>query len=209
MIALCLLGPMLIFSPISLVDPDARRRAQISHACSQAGLFVEPFEVPSELPVRAARHTILIHDSGQLLAETFDRCENAECWLPIVAYAANPSSIRVVEAIFAGALDYLAWPFSPCDLRRSVERARERGEAAGRRRAEGSIARRKFESLSGREQEVISGMAEGLTNKAIAERLQISPRTVECHRSNAIGKLGVVTSREAILLALAGAPAMR
>ena len=71
------------------------------------------------------------------------------------------------------------------------------------------MARRNYERLSGREQEVISGMAEGLTNKAIAERLQISPRTVECHRSNAISKLGVVTSREAILLALAGAGAMR
>ena len=200
---------MLLFPPISLVDPDARRRAQISHACSQAGLFVEPFELPGELPVIASRHTVLIYDGGQLLAETLDRCDRAECWLPIVAYAAEPSSIRVAEAIFAGALDYLAWPFNPCDLRRSVERARQRGEVAGRRRAEESIARRKFKSLSGREQEVISGMAEGLTNKAIAERLQISPRTVEIHRSNAIGKLGVETSREAIILAFASAHGVR
>lgn len=199
---------MLTTLPISLVEPDARRRAQISYACLQVGLFIEPFEGPDELPPVEREHAVLVHDNGQFLAETLYRCDRSECWRPVIAYSAKPASIRVAEAVFAGALDYLTWPFSPCDLRRSLERVRERGEAVGKRRSEQAIARSKLKNLSGREQEVITGIAAGLTNKAIARRLQISPRTVECHRSNAIGKLGVATSSEAIILVFAGSQAV-
>ena len=45
-------------------------------------------------------------------------------------------------------------------------------------------------------------MAEGLTNKDIGRELCISPRTVEIHRANAMGKLGVNNSAAAIRLAL-------
>lgn len=200
---------MLESRPIALVEPDARRRAQISHASAQVGLHVEPFENPGELQVLAEKRAILIHDEGRVLVDTLEHCDRVGRWLPIVAYAAHPASIRVAEAIFAGALDYLAWPFSSADLRLSLQRIRERGEVVGKRRADAAQARTKLSVLSGREHEVVTGMAEGLTNKAIAKRLQISPRTVEIHRSNAIGKLGVGTSNEAIILAFTAARSER
>lgn len=200
---------MLESRPIALVEPDARRRAQISHASAQVGLHVEPFENLGELQVLAEKRAILIYDEGRVLVDALEHCDRAGRWLPIVAYAAHPESIRVAEAIFAGALDYLAWPFSSADLGLSLQRIRERGDVVGKRRAEAAHARTKLSVLSGREHEVVSGMAEGLTNKAIAKRLQISPRTVEIHRSNAIGKLGATTSSEAIVLAFTAARSER
>lgn len=45
--------------------------------------------------------------------------------------------------------------------------------------------------ISGRELEIVSGVLEGLSNNAIAERLFISPRTVEKHLSNIYQKAGI------------------
>jgi DNA-binding NarL/FixJ family response regulator len=46
-------------------------------------------------------------------------------------------------------------------------------------------------SLTEREREVLVGIAEGLSSKEIAERLYLSPRTVDTHRTNIMRKLDV------------------
>ena len=53
-----------------------------------------------------------------------------------------------------------------------------------------------------REQEVLQCLVEGLENKAIAERLVISPRTVGFHMDNIFAKLGVRSRTEAAVIAL-------
>ena len=45
--------------------------------------------------------------------------------------------------------------------------------------------------LTAREQDVVKLIAEGHTSEEIAGRLSIAPKTVERHRSNALGKLGM------------------
>jgi len=46
-------------------------------------------------------------------------------------------------------------------------------------------------ALTSREREIVRLTADGLTNAAIADRLTLSPRTIERHLSNAYLKLGV------------------
>ena len=58
-----------------------------------------------------------------------------------------------------------------------------------------------FAALSGREREVLALMAEGLSNAEIAERLQISEKTVRNHASNIFDKLGVWSRAQAIVFA--------
>jgi DNA-binding NarL/FixJ family response regulator len=48
-----------------------------------------------------------------------------------------------------------------------------------------------FAELSDREQEVLRHLGDGLTDKEIATRLGISPRTVETHVGSILHKLGV------------------
>jgi DNA-binding NarL/FixJ family response regulator len=59
--------------------------------------------------------------------------------------------------------------------------------------------------LTPREREVLSGVAGGLSNRAIAEQLAISPRTVEIHRANMLQKIGANHTSEAIRVAIEAA----
>jgi DNA-binding NarL/FixJ family response regulator len=54
---------------------------------------------------------------------------------------------------------------------------------------ETKITNAAYESLTSREQEVLVHLAEGLSAKDVADRLSISPKTVENHRSNIMSKL--------------------
>lgn len=71
--------------------------------------------------------------------------------------------------------------------------------AAGARRAEDDQAR--LERLTPREREVLQKIADGLTNKAIARHLAISPGTVKAHVERVIAKLGVADRTQAAVLA--------
>ena len=58
-----------------------------------------------------------------------------------------------------------------------------------------------FAALSPRERQVLALMADGLSNTDIAERLQISGKTVRNHASNVFDKLGVWSRAQAIVFA--------
>ncbi|THD56847.1 LuxR C-terminal-related transcriptional regulator [Phenylobacterium sp.] len=69
--------------------------------------------------------------------------------------------------------------------------------------SERTEAGRRFAPLTGREREVLTAIVDGLSNKAIARRLGISPRTVEVHRSHLMRKTSAQTRSELIRLARA------
>lgn len=71
-----------------------------------------------------------------------------------------------------------------------VERVREGDEADS------------FDGLTEREQEVLTHIAEDYTNQEIANMLNISVKTVERHRENIMGKLGLHTRIELVKYAI-------
>ncbi|HLZ74155.1 response regulator transcription factor [Phenylobacterium sp.] len=77
------------------------------------------------------------------------------------------------------------------------------GGAGGRDMASPSDTGERFTPLTAREREVLTALVDGLRNKAIAQRLGISPRTVEVHRAHLMRKTGVGTLSGLIRLALA------
>jgi DNA-binding NarL/FixJ family response regulator len=78
-----------------------------------------------------------------------------------------------------------------------------RGEdaAALGRPAEGQAAD-PYEALTDREREVLQLTAEGCSGRQVAERLFLSPRTVESHRASLMRKLGVRNQKELVRYAV-------
>lgn len=108
-----------------------------------------------------------------------------------------------VQAMKAGATDFLEKPYDPHHLLNLLDEAFARfsessGIAERREQARVRIAR-----LSPREHEVLMGLIEGRPNKVIAHQLDLSPRTVEIYRANMMEKLDVSSLSEALRLAYA------
>lgn len=188
---------------VVLIDRNERRRAHITHHFTSNELAFSPFECVAELrrPADPNAH-YLVHDDGKLLEAALERIETFGAWMPIIAFSEDPTPGRVVDAILAGAMDYIGADFSFADLQESFARVSARAELIRVGRDATIRARLNMERLSQREREVISALSDGLTNKRIAQRLKISPRTVEIHRTNALGKMGASNSYEAIRMAL-------
>lgn len=108
----------------------------------------------------------------------------------------------VLQAVRAGAHGYLRKDSSPNELREAV-RAVDRGESyfspamatrlsdALRIESDRSTRQSKLAQLTARERDVLEGIANGETNKEIAARHGISPRTVETHRESLMRKLEI------------------
>lgn len=63
---------------------------------------------------------------------------------------------------------------------------------------EAKITDADYGSLTPREQEVMRFLAEGLSSRAVADKLFISPKTVENHRANIMNKLGLHSTMELV-----------
>lgn len=110
----------------------------------------------------------------------------------------------VLQAVRAGADGYVLKDVAPAELRQAIQTVHEGREYFAERvthqlsvglRAELEHEQRKsrLESLTARETEVLVLVADGLTNREIAEKLDISPRTVETHRERVMTKLRIRT----------------
>ena len=188
---------------VVLVDSNFRRRAAISHCLAGTAIHVEPFESVAEMTRRWPHGTILlVGDEDETIHDLFAAMTESGRWLPIVAYAPEPSIPRVVRAVLAGALDYLDWPFGEAEVRAAISLAEISGAGIGSAKLREAMARSRVQRLTRREREVLAGVADGLSNRRIGERLEISPRTVEIHRANMLNKMGASHTSEAIRIAI-------
>tara|TARA_B100000678_G_scaffold215660_1_gene182980 strand:- start:122 stop:736 length:615 start_codon:yes stop_codon:yes gene_type:complete len=108
-----------------------------------------------------------------------------------------------VQAMKAGAIDFLEKPYDPYHLLRVVEAAFKRFDTDTNQQERLRAATDRIERLSPRERDVLMGLIEGRQNKVIAHELNLSPRTVEIYRANMMEKLGVGSLSEALRVAFA------
>jgi two-component system, LuxR family, response regulator FixJ len=123
--------------------------------------------------------------------------------LPVIIMTGHGDVNLAVQAMKAGAVDFLEKPFDRPALLAALEEGFSRIEHAGRQRARVQAAASRFDALTPRERDVLKGLVQGHPNKTIAYDLGISPRTVEIHRANLMSKLGVASLSEALRLAFA------
>jgi len=133
----------------------------------------------------------------------------------VIILSAFDNEAYVTEALGSGAAGYVLKKSSAADLVQAVHEV-----VAGRRYLSPALSERAieayvryvqqirdsapdpYETLTPREREVLHLVAEGHTNAEVAERLSISPRTVETHRANMMHKLGLHTPTDLIRYAM-------
>jgi two-component system response regulator FixJ len=109
--------------------------------------------------------------------------------LPVIVITGHADVSRAVDAMKAGACDFLEKPFEAEQLLRAVRGGLEDNDVAADADAARSRVKRRLDSLTGRERQVLDLILEGASNKVIAANLSISPRTVEIYRANVMSKM--------------------
>lgn len=122
---------------------------------------------------------------------------------PVIVMTGHGDIGVAVQAMKAGAVDFIEKPFEKAVLLSAIEEGFARIEQAGRSRVRAEEAQVRLQALTPRERDVLEGLVRGHPNKTIAYDLDISPRTVEIHRANLMSKLGVASLSEALRFAFA------
>jgi len=122
----------------------------------------------------------------------------------VLVLTSYSDSERIVGALDAGAVGYLLKDADPDDVLAGI-RSVSRGESPIHPRAARALLGVRSGApqvqLTSRETEVLGLVREGLANKQIARRLDISERTVKAHLTSAFARIGVADRTQAALWA--------
>ena len=137
--------------------------------------------------------------------EATRRIAAAQPGTAVVVLTAFSDRPRILGALEAGACGYLLKDVDAEEVGEGI-RAAARGESpldprAARTMLDARTAPDPFGDLSAREREVLALLVEGLPNKLIARRLQISEKTVKSHLTRIFRELGVTDRTQAALWA--------
>jgi two-component system response regulator FixJ len=194
---------------LHIVDDDEAVRRSLVFLCSSAGYAVRPHE--SATAFLAAAPTIT---NGCLLAdlrmpdingvELLRKLREIGADLPTVVITGDGDVKMAVEAMKLGAIDFVEKPFVEAVLLDAIERAMGRAQSELTSAQAREVVTSRLGSLSERERQVLDGILAGQSSKAIAQDLDLSPRTVEVYRSGLMAKMRAASVSELVRMALLG-----
>jgi two-component system response regulator FixJ len=191
---------------VHIVDDDALIRASASYLLSSHGYATEIYSSGSEFLAEAKldRGCVLLDlvmpgMSGHQVQEELGRRGAS---LPVIVISGHGDLDSAVTAMKLGAVDFLQKPVRDQDLLAAVSRCLDLSSKDDDQRKTRLAAAAALRTLSARELQILQGLLGGLTNKEIARRLGISPRTVEMHRASMMSDLGVASLSEAVRIAI-------
>ena len=192
---------------VHIVDDDAGVRSALTMLMRSAGFAVEGYDSANRFLERAAALVpgcvlLDVRMPGLNGLELQRELTSRGIALPVVVMTGHGDISTAVQAMKAGAVDFVEKPFDDEQILRLVEEALVRGGADYRRSREAADAGQLVDQLSQRERDVLERLVAGRSNKLIAFDLGISPRTVEIYRANMMEKLKARTVSEAVRIAL-------
>jgi FixJ family two-component response regulator len=187
--------PMPDITPVVfVVDDDVSVRESLEALIQFAGWQAETFECAQEFLARPrpGAPSCLVLDVGLPDLNGLDlqkRIAIDRTDMPIIFITGHGDVPMTVQAMKAGAVEFLTKPFQDDVLLQAIHNALERSETALGQQATMSVLRHKHASLSRREVEVMALVVSGLLNKQVGDRLGISEITVKAHRGSVMRKM--------------------
>lgn len=196
-----------LYDKVHILDKDVKRRAKIAFGLSSQNYRAQIYENLEEVVNFPPRDGLLLLNdgfAGDEMAYVTGVIAASQSRVPVIVFGEEPSTGNVVQAMLAGAVDYLEWPFDPERFELSIARAEGDTSSQARtvERRQNAVAR--LEALTDREREVLRNLISGHSSKDIGLILGISPRTVEVHRASLIAKLAARSTSDAIRIGIYG-----
>ena len=192
---------------VYVIDDDEAIRRSLTFLLRTAGILVRTYDGAGEFLREAPQLApgcvitdVRMPDMDGL--ELVRRLKAAGLPLIPIVITGHGDIPLAVEAMRAGAIDFIEKPFRDDILLAAVERAFQAETAPPTGEAGDEEMRALFATLSPREHEVLGSVVLGKTNKMIAREFDISPRTVEVHRANVMMKTGARTLSDLVRMAL-------
>jgi two-component system response regulator FixJ len=179
---------------IFVVDDDSAVRDALKLLLRSVGQAVETFGSAQEFldAYSEDRPGCLVLDirmPGMSGLELQQRLNEKHSILPIIFITGHGDVPMAVEAMQAGAVDFIQKPFRDQDLIDRINQALEKDGSNRAALGERNDIRRRLETLTPREREVLDLVVHGKANKVIAGDLKLSQRTVEIHRARVMEKM--------------------
>jgi two-component system response regulator FixJ len=197
---------------VFIVDDDDDVRRSVSLLVRSIGLADESYASARDFlehfdPQKAGCLVLDVRMPGMSGLELQRVSQSGLALPPIIFVSAHGDIPLAIQALRAGAVDFIQKPFSPQAL---LERIREaiQLDLDGRRKREliGGVEER-IDQLTERERQIMGYLVQGDSTKQIAQRLSISPKTVDNHRARILEKMKVDnTTQLARLVALLPCP---
>lgn len=192
---------------VHVVDDDASFRSAVERRLKRAGYAVATYpsarQLLDRLPDESQLGCILLDVRIPDLSgpELQDRLGKLGSTLPIVFLTGYADVQTTVQAIKAGAEDFLTKPVASEQLLRAVEQAMARHEASRGQKQKLATLRELLATLTPRERQVFEHVVRGKTNKQISRELGASERTIKAHRHQVMGKMKAQSVAELVLMA--------
>jgi FixJ family two-component response regulator len=199
-------------SIVYVVDDDISVRESLELLIRHEGWQPELFETAQAFLScpRASLPSCLILDVSLPILNGLDlqkRVAADQAEMPIIFITGYGDVPTTVQAMKAGAIEFLTKPFADDVLLSAIRQALERSRAALKHRAELESLRRRFALLSQREREVMALVVRGLLNKQVGFELGISEITVKAHRGQVMKKMQAGSLADLVTIAAKlGAP---
>jgi FixJ family two-component response regulator len=188
---------------IAIVDDDASFRRSTARLVRAAGHKVQIFGSAVDFlknQQRAATSCIIldVRMPGIGGLELQKELAKAAIQTPIVFVTGHGDIPMSVQAMKAGAIEFLTKPFRDQDLLDSINQALQRDWAVRRENAKLQELRARYQSLTRRQRQVLSLVVAGKLNKQIAAELHTVEKTIKFHRARVMRKMGVTSLAELV-----------
>jgi len=192
---------------VHLIDDDEDVRRALAFLLSTAGLAVRVHESAIHFleNLSGLQPGCIVSDvrmPGVDGLELQKRLKDLGVDMPMIIMTGHADVPLAVQAMKAGAIDFLEKPFDDALLLNAIRIALNQHESAGQAGVEIAQIRAKIDTLSVRERQVLEGVLAGHPNKTIAFDLGLSSRTVEVHRANVMTKMGADSLSDLVRMAL-------